>query len=177
MATHADIGVSQPAASTITMKVATVTLTRNSTAQHQELLTIADPDSTNGLMRVTAGIPDSTMWGGVVRQAPYALTNVTQSTALATSTASVLISSAATTPFVSAFILSSTDAGPIVGGFYCGSTLRWPVTLWAAGGIINVHQQVQAPGYVFSGKAGRPLSFVGGSSGVNVRVGLSYFSG
>jgi hypothetical protein len=70
MATHADIGVSQPAASTITMKVATVTLTRNSTAQHQELLTIADPDSTNGLARVIIGAP-STEFGMVTYSRVY----------------------------------------------------------------------------------------------------------
>lgn len=71
MAAHSDIGLSQPAASTITMKLGTVTLTRNSTVQHQELLTIADPESTNGLARVTDTTPDSTMWAQVVRQVGY----------------------------------------------------------------------------------------------------------
>jgi hypothetical protein len=70
MATHADIGVSQPAASTITMKVATITLDRNSTTQHQELLTLADPETTNALARVSTGVP-STHAGLIVRSLNY----------------------------------------------------------------------------------------------------------
>jgi len=65
MATHADIGVAEPGSPT--MKVATVTLTRNSTSQHQELLTLADPESTNGLARVLDSTPASTTWGLAVR--------------------------------------------------------------------------------------------------------------
>lgn len=177
MATHGDIGVSQPAASTITMKVRTVTLDLNSTTVHQEILTLGDAESSLGLARVLASQPTSTHYGLVVREAPVALSNLTNSTVLATSTATTLLSSAATTPYVSAFILTSTDAGPIVGGFYAGSTLLWPVTIWPAGGVANVTQQVAFPGYVFAGQAGRPLEFHAGSSGVFVRCGLTYWQG
>lgn len=106
------------------------------------------------------------------------LSNLTNSTISATSTATTLLSSAATTPYISAFILTSTDAGPHVGGFYAGSTLVWPVTIWPAGGVANVMQQVAAPGYVFAGQAGRPLEFrTPGSSGVFIRCGLTYWQG
>ena len=73
MATHADVGLSQPAASTITMKLGTVTLTRNSTVQHQELYTVADAETTNALARVLAGpaAPASTEFGLVTRTAAY----------------------------------------------------------------------------------------------------------
>lgn len=67
MATHGDIGVSQPAASTITMKVRTVTLDLNSTVTHQEVLTIGDGESTLGLARVLATAPPSTTYGLAVR--------------------------------------------------------------------------------------------------------------
>lgn len=67
MASYADIGLSQPAASTITMKVATVTLNRNSTVTHQEILTVGDAESSIGLMRVLAAPPASTEYGAVVR--------------------------------------------------------------------------------------------------------------
>jgi hypothetical protein len=251
MATHADIGLSQPAASTITMKIASVTLTRNSTVQHQELLTLADELTTNALARVTDAAPGSTMFGLVVRVAdpstgPFSIStgsmrvhqstasdlNVTvsgystivsvstgsmrvhQSTAsdllmtarvntssggavegstaraaggllglhvrqvyptiqvttqstVGQSTATVLLSSAATVPHVSAFALVSTAAGPIVGGFFAGSTLVWPTLLWADGGIAQVQLAVAPPGYLFKGVADRPLEFhiTSGSTG------------
>ena len=69
MPSFADIGVSQPAASTITMRVATITLTRNSTVTHQEILTVGDPDSTNGLAAVLSSSPASSAWGLVTRVA------------------------------------------------------------------------------------------------------------
>lgn len=158
MATHADIGVSQPAASTITMKVATLTLTRNSTAQHQELLTIADGETTNGLARVLSTRPGSTEFGLVVRQALGAL----QSTALSScgaSTASGVLSSATTTPYVSAISITSTSAGPINGGFYSSNVLLWPVMLWADGGVPAVAQSVSPPGFLFRGRADHPVTF------------------
>jgi hypothetical protein len=91
MATHADIGVSQPAASTITMKVATVTLTRNSTSQHQELLTIADPEVSTALLRVIYGTP-STEAGIVTRGVMYQSTaaDLAATVTLASSANSVL---------------------------------------------------------------------------------------
>lgn len=67
MATHGDIGVSQPAGSTITMKVRTVTLDLNSTVTHQEVLTLGDAESTLGLARVIAAAPPSTTYGVAVR--------------------------------------------------------------------------------------------------------------
>lgn len=67
MASFSDIGVSQAAASTITMKLATITQTRNSTITHQEIITLGDPDSTNALMAVVNQAPASTAWAGVVR--------------------------------------------------------------------------------------------------------------
>lgn len=71
MATNSDIGVSQPAASTITMKVRTVTQSVNSTTVHQEVLTIGGAESTLEIVRVTTTTPDSTAYGLVTRSVIY----------------------------------------------------------------------------------------------------------
>lgn len=66
MATFNHISGAEP--STITFKLATVTQTRNSSAMHQEILTIGDPDSSLALAAVLNAVPASTAWGVVVRQ-------------------------------------------------------------------------------------------------------------
>ena len=73
MANFADIGLSQPAASTITMKVGTVTLTRNSTTVHQEVLHIGDPETVTaaGIARVSTGPAPTTEAGLIVRGVVY----------------------------------------------------------------------------------------------------------
>ena len=171
---YTDIGLSQPAASTITMKVASVSLTRNSTAQHQELLTLADPETTNALVRVTAGIPPSTSFGAVVRQALGALISAA-STMGSASTGSTIVSSAATVPYIVAYKVTSTAAGPLTGGFYAGSTLLWPILLWADGGQPRDSQEVSAPGFVFKGQADRPVELRISSTGA-VSYGITYWT-
>jgi hypothetical protein len=67
------IGGAEP--STLTFKAATVTQTRNSSVMHQELISLADPDSSLAVAAVLAGNPASTAWGLVVRGAgPFATT-------------------------------------------------------------------------------------------------------
>ena len=66
MATFSNIGLQEP--STITNRVAAVTITRGSTAEQQEILVLGDAESSIGLARVVAATPDSTMYGLVVRQ-------------------------------------------------------------------------------------------------------------
>lgn len=67
MATHGDIGLSQPAASTITMKLDTITLSANSTTVHREVMVIGSPETTNALAAIVASAPNSTEFGLVVR--------------------------------------------------------------------------------------------------------------
>ncbi len=169
------IGLAEP--STITKNLRTVTQDINSSVVHQEVMTIGGAVSSLALAAVVATVPGSTAYGLVTRPAPSVDTALALSTVLATSTATTLVSSAATTPFVSAFTVTSTDAGPIVGGFYAGSTLVWPVTLWASGGVIHVSMAVPSPGYIFAGQAGRLLEYHGESSGVFVRLGMTYRQG
>jgi hypothetical protein len=73
LASFNHIGGSEP--STLTFKAATVTQTRNSSVMHQELISLADPDSSLAVAAVLAGNPASTAWGLVVRGAgPFATT-------------------------------------------------------------------------------------------------------
>lgn len=85
MATFSNIGLEEP--STITKSLAAVTVTRNSSATEQELITLADPESSLGLLRITDTTPDSTMFGVVVRQVGY----TAPSTTVSVSTGSVRV--------------------------------------------------------------------------------------
>jgi len=208
MATHGDIGLSQPAASTITMKLRTVTMDMNSTVTHQEVLTLGGAESSLEVARVQATAPASTSMGLVVRiaggpsSAADLLARVNQGVAnssagdfwnvkahssvqtgwsqFAASTAgqstnTPVLSSAATVPYVSAFIATSTMAGPTVFAFTAGSTVLWPFTLWADGGVPTVSQVAGQPGFIFKGQADRPLEFriLSGSTGT-VYLGVTY---
>lgn len=88
-----------------------------------------------------------------------------------------IISSAATTPFVTSYVVTSTEVGPIVGGFYVGSTLIWPVIVSAGlGSPTQAQGPSVAPNYIFAGQASRPLHFNTGSSGVTVQLAMTYFT-
>ena len=65
MATFNNLGLQEP--STITARVATVTVSRGSTTEHQEIMVLGDSDSSNGLARILNVAPVSTDWGLVVR--------------------------------------------------------------------------------------------------------------
>ena len=67
MATHGDIGLSQPVSGTITMKLDSITLDQNSTVVHREVMVLGSPETTNALMAVLNAAPASTAWAGVVR--------------------------------------------------------------------------------------------------------------
>jgi hypothetical protein len=67
MATHGDIGLSQPAAATTTFKLDSITLDANSTAVHREVMVVGSPETTNALTAVLAAQPNSTAWGLAVR--------------------------------------------------------------------------------------------------------------
>ena len=54
---------------TVTFKMATVTIDRNSTVAHQEIMTIGSPQTSNALAAVVASAPASTEFGLVVRVA------------------------------------------------------------------------------------------------------------
>lgn len=65
MASFNHISGAEP--STITFKAATVVQTRNSSVMHQELISLADPESSLGVCAVLGAAPASTTFGLVVR--------------------------------------------------------------------------------------------------------------
>lgn len=75
MAVFSNIAGQEP--STVTFRVATVQIARGSTNEQQELLTLADPESSIGLARIVAAAPDSTHYGVVVRQVGYTAPSTT----------------------------------------------------------------------------------------------------
>lgn len=77
MASFSHISGQEP--STISFKVATVVQTRNSSAMHQEILAIGDPDTTNAIAAVLNTAPASTAWALAVREVstgPYVISSV-----------------------------------------------------------------------------------------------------
>lgn len=72
--TFSRIGGAEP--STVTFKLATVTQTRNSSAMHQELMVISDPDSSLANAAVLNAVPASTAWGLVVRPVAGTISSV-----------------------------------------------------------------------------------------------------
>src|SRR3990167_8823417 len=65
MPTFANISGQEP--STVSFRAGTVQLTRGSTAEHQEILVLGDPDTSNAIAAVTNAAPASTRWGANVR--------------------------------------------------------------------------------------------------------------
>lgn len=70
--TYSNIGLQEP--STITNKVAAVSIDRGSTTEQQEILVLGDPQSSLGLAQVVASDPASTAYGLVVRPVGYSTT-------------------------------------------------------------------------------------------------------
>lgn len=66
MATFNHISGAEP--STITFKAATVSQTRNSSLMHQELISLADPESSLAIAAILGAAPASTTFGLVVRR-------------------------------------------------------------------------------------------------------------
>lgn len=66
MATFNHIGGAEP--STLTFKAATVSMTRNSSVMHQELISLADPESSLSVARISSLAPASSDAGLIVRQ-------------------------------------------------------------------------------------------------------------
>ena len=67
MPTFGNIDLEEP--STVTASVSAVQFTRNSSVELQEIVSLGDPDTTNGLAAILNATPASTAWGLVTR--PY----------------------------------------------------------------------------------------------------------
>jgi hypothetical protein len=97
-------------ASTVTAKAATVTMTRNSSVMHQELISLADPESSLSIARVSSAAPNSTDAGLIVRQVGHS--TIVSVAAMPAGSTSVTI--AAITGPVSTAAPATGDTGLIV---------------------------------------------------------------
>lgn len=157
MPSHNNIGLSQPAASTITKVVASVTLDRGSTTEHQEILTIGGAESSLEVARVMASAPASTDYGVVVRTAGDVMLPTTQVidtiqtvdlvTAVSSvgglvklpSTQQVAVSNLSTIVTISNFDSSVTSTGAVAKGSSHLKTIQaTPLeTTWVTGNLGN----------------------------------------
>lgn len=78
MATHGDVGLSQPVASTITFKLDAIELAANGTNVLREVMVLGSPETSNALTAVLAAQPASTAWAAAVRivSGPSSLTDL-----------------------------------------------------------------------------------------------------
>ncbi len=117
MPTFADVGGQEP--STITFRLATVQLTRNSTVTNQEILSIGDPDTTNAIAAVLNTTPGSTAWALAIRDV------VPQSTTVNISSLAgpVIVRSSAANALVSVYQSTAADLNVTVAGYVAPSTV------------------------------------------------------
>src|SRR3990167_8757753 len=115
--TFTNIGLAEP--STITNRVAAVTIPRGSTNEKQEILCRGDGQSSLGIAVVTDTTPASTAFGLVVREA------VAQSTgpfAISSISGPVIIRSSAASALVSVYQSTAADLNVTVAGYVAPST-------------------------------------------------------
>lgn len=172
MATHGDIGVSQPAASTTTMKVRTVTLDLNSTVCHQEVLTIGDAESTLGLMRVIATAPPSTTFGAVVRIAggPSSAIDLQVGARLVDSSGTGFHGPTNPLPIA----LTDSSNAVVKAGDSANNAVRVNLVASAAGGLEytdgSTTSTLAAPGLAFNNSSNNTMRLVGSTSPLPVQL-------
>jgi hypothetical protein len=110
-----NLGLQEP--STITARVATVTIQRGSTLEHQEILVLGDPTSSNAVAAVTNAAPSTSVYGLAVRQV-----DAVQSAQSGTWTVRANLSSTAADNPVT--VLGSVAVAPVIGTLqsYAAST-------------------------------------------------------
>src|SRR3990167_6853968 len=115
--TFTNLALEEP--STVTARVAAVTIARGSTDEQQEILCLGDGQSSLGIAVVTDTTPASTAFGLVVREA------VAQSTgpfAISSISGPVIIRSSAADALVSVYQSSAADLNVTVAGYVAPST-------------------------------------------------------
>jgi hypothetical protein len=162
--------------STVTFKLATVALTRNSTVMQQEIMSLGDPDTTNAIAAVLNTTPASTAWALAVRDV------VPNSTTVAVSTiqGAVTVRSSAANALVSVYQSSAAELNVTVAGYVAPSTTISISTVQgavnmrssAANALVTVYQSTAADLNVTV--AG--YSTIAAVSSVGGRVGTMPFS-
>lgn len=122
--------------STITFKARTVTVTQNSSGMQQELLTLADPESSLGVARVLGAPMASTEFGlGVRVISGPALTASSPTFATVNSTSAVVVSANAAR---TGLVLVNTGSAPVSLAFSTLAVQGSGITLNASGGTFQM---------------------------------------
>jgi len=137
-------------------------------------------DGTTNWMKVQASSasPSSNAVALNVRPVLNAVTNYCNSTVGSASTATTIVSSAATTcPYVYALSLMSTELTSINVAFMDGATQKWVGKVQApSSGISGFNLAVSPPAYLFKGSTGAPLTFnISGSTIVGMSLSVAYW--
>jgi hypothetical protein len=121
--------------------------------------------------------PSSGSSGLIVRQVIDGITTFASTSALASTTVSVVSSAASIRAYVTAYSITSTNQTAAHWGFFSGATLLWPITLAAlSSGVAGANLAVSAPGYLFRTSAAEALNFkTAGSTVAGVQLGVSYY--
>jgi len=160
--------------STVTFKVATVQVTRNSSAMQQEILSLGDAESSLGIARVVAAPPSSTEYGLAVRVAQPAVWTASTIAAAAAQASISRSSAAGVRPVCVGFTvtIAATSTTPsawsgsvsLIDGAAGGSTYLWrsAISLPAtAGAIVSIPRS----GLWIPGSVAAPLTLEFSSSG------------
>jgi hypothetical protein len=134
MATHDEIGLSQPAASTTTHRLDAISLNHNSTVVLREVLVVGSPETTNALAAVLDTTPGSTAWALAVREVAHSTTVAVSSVAGA-----VVVRSSAADAAMRVYQSTAGDLNVTVAGYVAPSTVVSVST-----GSVRVHQSTAA---------------------------------
>lgn len=122
--------------------------------------------------------PSSGSSGLVVRQVVDVITSFASTSALASTTLSVVSSVANIRAYVTAYSITSTNQTPAHWGFFSSNgTQLWALTLAAlSSGVAGANLAVSPPGYLFRTAASDALNFkTAGSTVAGVQLSVSYF--
>jgi hypothetical protein len=137
-----NLGLAEP--STITAVVATVTITRGSTVENQEILVLGDPETSNALARVLNATPASTTWAVAVREvAPSTQMSISSVAGTVTVDGTVSVTGyvapstviTVSTGSVRVHQSSAADLNVTVAGYVAPSTI---VAVSSLGGVVTV---------------------------------------
>lgn len=178
-----NIGLQEP--STITARVATVTISRGSTAEQQEILVLGDVTDSNAVGRVLGSAPASTdLWvpawadtaGAQVVTHGRSLQSTFSTNIFASSNFTFGSTTTGQSIKVYAYSITSTVTSAQEIKFYGGSTAIWAVVLQAqSGGVSGVNLSVTPPAYLFKSDAGSSMTVNLASSLAGFKGSISYF--
>jgi hypothetical protein len=123
--------------------------------------------------------PSSGSSGLIVRQVVDVINTAVSTSALATTSVSIISSVASIRHYITAYSITSTNQTPAHWGFFSSNgTQLWALTLAAlSSGVAGANLAVGAPAYLFRTEAQAALNFKSaGSTVAGVQLSVSYYS-